>query len=237
MVKRSAFFGLLILLFSSHLFSQSEVDHFSIKLGYMHVQHLEPAISGQNFSTNTDGIIGGGMSGLDGMNGLNFKFHYFFNNHLGVYADLEFANSDIQVNYQNGSQPFYVFSTHGDYMSQSIGVAGRFTQEDSPFNAYLGTSVGHFGYNYSMTNTADGSGLWYDGSHNILKFGIDAMVDFEIVKGFNFFTSLGYSTQIWVDGDGFDISYTDDNGTYYQITQNSPSMAAIRLTFGFGYNF
>jgi hypothetical protein len=70
-----------------------------------------------------------------------------------------------------------------------------------------------------------------------LKFGIEALIEYKIYKGLVLFSEINYNSQLWVDGDDFHVEYTSDSGDYSQLTFKSPSMAAIRLAFGLGYNF
>lgn len=56
-------------------------------------------------------------------------------------------------------------------------------------------------------------------------------------KDFHLFSEINYSINLDVDTDNLYMEYTSDTGDFYNIVYNSPSMAAVRLTLGFGYNF
>ncbi|HAF29512.1 MAG TPA: hypothetical protein DCG75_10735 [Bacteroidales bacterium] len=215
---------------STHL----DFNHFSVKVGYSIIQHLEPQIYGENVNTNSASVLNATLSGLETMNGIDIKFHYFFENNIGFYLDLGFGNSENFTDFDN-SGAYTSFKTAADFNSQSIGIAAKFSSEKLPVRLILGTSIGRYGYNMSYTPTTGVNTLWYDGSHDILKLGIEALIEFNLFKGINLFSEINYSIQPWVDGDGFELQTKE--GEYYDIVYNSPSMAAIRLTVGLGYNF
>lgn len=230
-----------ILFISQITFSQktdkTDFDRFSFKTGYSTFQHLEPQIYGQNMNVENNTVFGGTLSGVETMNGITVKGHYFFKNNIGLYFDLGFGNSSNSIHYENTGEPFIQYQTSAYFNSQSIGIAGRFLSEKIPVNLIIGTSVGRYGYNMNFSQTTNELGQWYDGSYNILKFGFEALIEYKVYKGFNLFSELNYSTQLAIDGDNIELQYTADDGAYYDIVYNSPSMAAIRLTFGIGYNF
>lgn len=222
-------------------FSQNKNDthfeRFGIKVGYSIIQHLEPQIYGQNMNLSNNTVSGGTLSGVETMNGITTKAYYFFKNNLGVYFDLGFGNSSNSVNYENTGEPFIQYKTSADFNSQSIGVASRFLSEKVPVKIIIGTSIGRYGYNMSFSQTANGMGQWYSGSYDILKMGIEALVEYKLFKGLNLFSEINYSTQLAADSDNIYLEYSADDGAFYNIVYNSPSMAALSLTFGFGYNF
>lgn len=231
-----------VLVFSGILLSEqntneNDFNRYSFKIGYSVIQHLEPQIYGDNANNQSASVFGGNLSGLETMNGINFKAHYFFKNNIGVYINLGFGNSSNSVHYSNEGGPFVQYETSADYNSQSIGVASRFTFEKTPLNIILGTSIGRFGYNMSYSSTSDGTGQWYDGEYDILKFGIEALLEYNLFRDLNLFAGINYSIQLGVDSDDIYMEYTADNGDFYNIVYNSPSMAAINLSLGLGYNF
>lgn len=234
-MKRSLFL-LALLALATLTFAQTD-SRFGVKIGYSVIQHLEPQISGQSMTTQINSTEAGVLSGLETMNGIDLKVQYFFLNNLGVYANLGFGNSSNSVEFENPGDPFIQYQAAGSYVNASIGAAPRFSFGDVPANLILGTSIGYYGYEMDYSQTANGLGQWYTGTHQILKVGLEAMVEYEVFKGLNLFTELNYSTQLGVDGDNWDLQYTDDNGDFYSIVYNSPSLAALRLTLGLGYNF
>lgn len=217
--------------------NEFDSDRFSVKIGYSVFQHLEPQIYGQNQNTQSTTVFDGNLSGIQAMNGITVKTHYFFKNNIGLYFDLGFGNSSNSVHYENTGEPFIQYQTSADFNSQSLGVASRFSSEKIPVKMIIGSCVGRYGYNLSFSQTANEMGQWYDGSYKILKFGIEALVEYEIFEGFNLFSEINYSTQLGVDSDNIYMEYSSDSGDFYNIVYNSPSLAAIRLTFGIGYNF
>ncbi|MCF8396470.1 MAG: hypothetical protein K9H06_21455 [Melioribacteraceae bacterium] len=238
---RNTILILLLVFFGSLLFGQNinnpNTYSFSLKVGYSMIQHLEPQIYAQNMNTQQMLVSGGVLSGLETMNGINFKAYYFFKNNLGVYLDLGLANSGNSVNYQNEGEPFIHYETTANYNSQSIGAASRFSLKNIPVNIMLGTSIGRFGYSVSYSQTADEIGQWYEGTYEILKFGIETIVEYNIFKGINLFSEINYSSQLSVDSENIYLEYANDSGDLYNIVYNSPSMAAIRTSFGINYNF
>ena len=46
-----------------------------------------------------------------------------------------------------------------------------------------------------------------------------------------------YINQLGVDSNNIYMEYSSDSGDFYNTVYNGPSLAAIRLTFGIGYNF
>lgn len=218
--------------------SSEDFDRVSIKAGFSVIQHLEPQIYGVNQNTQSASTTyGGTLKGIETLNGFNFKVYYFLKNNIGFYFDFGAGLASNSVFYQNDTQPFIQYESKGDFNSQSLGVVARFTSEKIPVNLLVGTSIGRFGYTMSLSELSNGNGQWYDGTYDILKFGIEGMVEYRIFKGLNLFSEINYSTQLGVDADDFTIDYLSDNGAYYRIDYNSPSMAAIRITLGLGYNF
>jgi hypothetical protein len=177
------------------------------------------------------------LDGLETMNGINLKAYYFLKNNIGFYLNLGFGNSSNSVFYQNPGEAFNQGTTDADFNSQSLGVSYRFCPDNSSARLIIGNSIGRYRYHYSYSQTANDNGQWYDGSYDILKFGIEALLEFRIVKGFHLFSEINYSTQLAVDADDFVIDYSSDSGDYYKIELNSPSMAAIRMSFGASYYF
>ncbi|MFO7810250.1 MAG: hypothetical protein R6V47_02620 [Candidatus Delongbacteria bacterium] len=239
-MKKAGFFSVLLLsgiLLLGQNINEQNFNRYSLKIGYSVIQHLEPQIYGDNVNTQSVSVFDGNLSGLEAMDGINLKAHYFFKNNIGVYIDLGFGNSSNSVHYSNEGGPFVQYETSADYNSQSIGLASRFTFEKTPLDIILGTSIGRFGYNMSYSSTSDGTGQWYDGEYDILKFGIEALLEYNVFRDLNLFAGINYSTQLAVDSDDIYMEYTADNGDFYNIVYNSPSMAAINLSLGLGYNF
>jgi hypothetical protein len=149
------------LLFIANLtWSQNSEDQtsFSIKAAYTVVQHLEPQIYGQHMGGQQMSAKGGTLSGMETMNGLSFKAHYFFPNNLGLYLDFVGANSSNSVEYQNDNEPFIQYQTSADFINPAIGVASRFSLAESAANLVIGSNVGYFRYNYSYSQTSNGLG-------------------------------------------------------------------------------
>ena len=69
----------------------------------------------------------------------------------------------------------------------------------------------------------------------ILKLNLEFLAEYMVYRDFNIFTEINYSTQLDIDGD--DLGLDTSEGDYYRIVYNSPTMAAIKTTIGFGYNF
>lgn len=240
-MKENIFIVLLSLLHIGFVFSQDETDRKSgildIKLGYSVIQHLEPQIYGNAALTLVGDVNDGSLSGFETMNGINFKVYKFFKNNLGLYADIGAGNSSNSVNFQNAGEPFVQYQNNADFINTSIGVATKFSSKSLPASLILGTNIGYFRYEASYSVLQGDNGLWYDGIFQTLKAGMEATIEYEVFKGFNIFSEINYSTQIAVDGDNFNLDNAGDDATYFQTSYISPSMAALRMTFGIGYNF
>lgn len=231
-----------VLIVGNFTFGQSTKDNdkfssFGIRVGYSVVQHLEPQIYGQNMTTQQQSVVSGALSGIETMNGVDLKAHYFFKNNLGVYLNLGFANSSNSIDYENEGEPFIQYQTDADFINSSLGIASRFQFDKVPANIIVGLNIGYYGYNIRYSNTANGEGQWYDGDYPILKVGIEALIQYRIFKGLSLFSELNYSTQFSVDGDNLTLEYTSDSGDFSNIVYKSPSMAALRISFGIGYDF
>lgn len=144
----------------------------SFKAGYSVIQHLEPQIYGQNTNRQINANQSDSLSGIETMNGVNLKIYYFFKNNLGVYVSADLANSYNSVFFQNTDGPFIQYQTSADFNSQFVGISSRFSTEKIPVNVIMGTSIGRFGYNLSYAYTNNDEGQWYEGTYEILKFGI-----------------------------------------------------------------
>lgn len=240
-MKKQLLLTLGLLLAVNPLFGQKADDpdfkRVSFKMGYSVIQHLEPQIYGQNVNSQVNAIQSGTLSGIETMNGVNLKLHYFFKNNMGVYMSADLANSSNSVFFENPEAPFVQYETSADFNSQCVGIASRFSTEKIPVNVILGTGIGRAGYNISYSYTENDVGQWYEGTYEILKFGMEVSVEYVVFKGLHLFSEINYSTNLDVDTDNIYLEYTSDNGDFYNIVYNNPSMAAVRLTLGLGYNF
>jgi hypothetical protein len=223
------------------VFSQTDANRkngiLDIKLGYSVIQHLEPQIYGNAALTLVGDVKDGSLSGFETMNGANLKIYKFFKNNLGVYADFGAGNSSNTVNFQNPDEPFVQYQNNADFINTSIGVAAKLSSESLPASLILGTNIGYFRYEADYSVLQGDNGLWFGGIFQTLKAGMEATIEYEIFKGFNVFSEINYSSQVAVDGDNFNLDNAGDDATYFQTSYISPSMAALRMTFGIGYNF
>lgn len=217
--------------------NKDDSNRLGIKVGYSVIQHLEPQIYGQNMSSQQLSTTSGVLSGLETMNGAHLKAHYFFKNNIGLNLNLGFGNSSNSVSFQNDGEPFIEYTTAADFVNVSLGVASRFEPEKLPASIIIGSNIGYYGYNIRYSQTANGNGQWYDGDYPILKVGFEALIEYRIWKGLNLFSEINYSTQLAADGDNLSLEYTSDSGDFSNIVYYSPSMAALRISFGIGYNF
>lgn len=231
-MKKSVFtLALLLVVFS--VFAQKEFKKFGIKAGFSVVQHLEAQIYGVNESTQQMDTFGGTLKGTDQMNGVDIKAYYFFENDLGIYTDIGFGYSENEVNYENASD-FTIQEATTDFISISFGASAKVTPDKLPVNFIFSSGMGYYGYNMSYSTRVNEIGQWYDSNYQMLKFNIELLAEYMIYNDINIFTEINYSTQLW---EGDDWHLETDDGDYYMISLNSPSMAAIRTTIGFGYNF
>ncbi len=144
----------------------------SFKAGYSVIQHLEPQIYWQNANRQINANQSDSLSGIETMNGVNLKIYYFFKNNLGVYVSADLANSFNSVFFQNTDGPFIQYQTSADFNSQFVGISSWFSTEKIPVNVIMGTRIGRFGYNLSDAYTNNDEGQWYEGTYEILKFGM-----------------------------------------------------------------
>ena len=212
-------------------------DHsFSIQAGMSQYNFYDPSLYGHNTVYQSNGVYSGSMSGFNDLSGPYIKAGYFFNENIGIIADVAFHNGEGGSYIDNGISSS-TYETNADLNFQRIGVSGRFVGEKYPIKLSFSTGFGRGSLEtYYMITTNNSSGETrrdYEGKADFPMLFFQSEFLIPIYKGFFFFCEYEYTVG-WSD----DYYMEHNNGSeYHSIKYESPGFGGNNFRLGLGYEF
>lgn len=211
-------------------------NSFTFQAGIGSYNFYDPSLYGQNTIYESNGVYTGSMSGFKDLAGAYIKATYFFNENIGVIADVAFHYGKAGSYIENGTSST-TYETSADLNFQRIGVIGRVIGEKYPVKLSFSSGFGHGSFEaYYMvkTNSSSGeTGVYYDGKEEFPMVFFQTEFLIPLFKGLFFFSEYEYTV-----GWSGDFHMIHNNGSeYHSIIYNSPSFGGHSFRIGLGYEF
>ena len=208
-------------------------NSFSIQAGVSTYNFYDPNLYGEHVIYQSNGAYTGVLSGFKDLAGIYIKTSYFFNENIGIIADVAFHNGENGSYIENGASSI-TYETNADLNFQRVGVTGRFVGEKYPIKLSLSSGIGHGSLEaYYMIESSDGNRVDYDGRVDfpMVYFQIELIIP--MFKGLFFFSEYEYTVG-WSD----EFSLIDNNGSEFnEIKYKYPGLGGNNFRIGFGYEF
>ena len=209
-----------------------KISKFSFQAGMSSYNFYDPQLYGEDFVIQSNGVYTGRLSGFRDLSGLFVKIAYFFNENIGVSADIALHHGE-NGNYIESGATSINYTTNADMNFQRIGLVGRFIGNEYPiklsFNTGIGAGTLDAYYQIKTNNTQ----IDYEGKTTFPMVFFQTEIIIPIIKDLFVFTQYEYSVG-WTD----EFSLVHNNGTEYnEILYKYPGMGGHGFRVGLGYEF
>lgn len=212
--------------------SSTGYSKFSFQAGMGSYNFYDPQLYGEEFTIQSNGVYVGTLSGFRDLSGLFVKTAYFFNENIGITADIALHHGE-NGNYIESGTSSITYTTNADMNFQRIGLAGRFIGNEYPIKLSFNTGIGVGtldAYYQIKTNTTQ---IDYEGKTSFPMVFFQTEIIIPIISELFIFTQYEYSVG-WAD----EFRLVHDNGTEYnEILYKYPGMGGNSFRVGLGYEF
>ena len=211
-------------------------NSFSIQAGASQYNFYDPHLYGEHVVYQSNGTYTGVLSGFRDLAGIYIKTAYFFNENIGITADIAFHFGENGSYIENGASSI-TYKTSADLNFQRVGITGRFVGKKHPIKLSLSSGIGHGSFEaYYMikTNNSSGeSGVDYDGKVDFPMVYFQTELLIPIFKGLFFFSEYEYTVG-WSD----DFYMEHNTGSEYNAIEfKYPGLGGNNFRIGLGYEF
>jgi hypothetical protein len=212
--------------------NSSKSNSFSIQAGIGQYNFYDSGLYGEQVTYQSNGVYSGVMSGFRDLYGLYVKGTYFFNENVGITADIAFQHGENGSYIQNATSSV-TYETSADLNFQRIGLSGRFIGEKYPIKLSFNSGVGRGvldAYYLVSTNT---SRFDYEGKVSFPMVYFQTDLTIPVYKGLFIFSQYEYTVG-WTK----EFSLVHNNGgDYHEIYYRRPGLGGNNFRFGLGYEF
>ena len=211
-------------------------NSFSIQAGLSSYNFYDPNMYGEHVIYQSNGTYTGVLSGFKDLSGIYIKTSYFFNENIGIIADVAFHYGE-NGNYIENAASSITYKTSADLNFQRVGITGRFVGEKYPIKLSLSSGIGHGSFEaYYMIKTNNSSGesrVDYDGKVDFPMVYFQTELLIPIFKGLFFFSEYEYTV-----GWNEDFYMEHNTGSEYNAIEfKYPGLGGNNFRIGLGYEF
>ena len=205
---------------------------FSFQIGMGSYNFYDPSLYGQNTVFQTNDAYSSEMSGFKDLSGPYFKAVYYFNENIGIVADLAFHSGEGGSYIENATS-YKTYETSAELNFQRIGIVGRFIGERYPVKLSFSSGFGRGSLEtYYMIKTETYE-VHYEGETDFPMVFFQTELQIPLFKGLFFFSeyeyTVGWSEDFYMDHDG--------GSEYSSIKYKYPGFGGNNFRIGLGYEF
>ena len=209
----------------------NNANSFSIQAGLSQYNFYDPHLYGEHVVYQSNGVYNGVLSGFRDLAGIYIKTAYFFNENVGITADIALHYGENSSYIENDASSI-TYKTSADLNFQRVGITGRFVGEEYPIKLSLSSGFGHGSFGaYYMFETSDGYRVDYDGKVDFPMAYFQTELSIPMFKGLFFFSEYEY-TVAWCDE--FNLVHNSDP-EYNEIKFKHPGLGGNNFRIGLGY--